>query len=171
MKLKEGRPQRNFFSASEILTEASEQRDPQLYPRLVQLWDFLRKYVTDSERLNWDTEAACRASTREINEAAEDCGISSAMHAPNAWAALIALMNMPELCLPNMQMCNEVSREEEAKQYMNEGMRKTKEATRRSRTPVRKFKESALLGSVGDQRLRSSNLGCYCCGEFGHLMR
>ena len=54
MKLKEGRPLRSFFSASEILTEASEQRDPQLYPRVVQAWDFLRKYVTDSERLNWD---------------------------------------------------------------------------------------------------------------------
>ena len=35
-----------------------------------------------------------------------------------------------ELCLPTMQMCDEVSREEEAKQYMNEGMRRTKEANR-----------------------------------------
>ena len=35
-----------------------------------------------------------------------------------------------ELCLPTMQMCNKVSREEEAKQYMNEGMRRTKEANR-----------------------------------------
>ena len=96
MKLKEGRPQLSFFLAAEILVEASEQRDPQLYPRVVQAWDFLRKYVTDSERLNWDSEAACRASTREIYEAAEDCGISSAMRTPNAWASLVALMNMPE---------------------------------------------------------------------------
>ena len=104
---------------------------------MVQAWDFLRKYVADSERLNWDTEAACRASTREIYEAAEDCGISLAMRTPDAWASLVALMNTPEkkmksvlnkmdrekpmatnttaLCLPTVQMCNAVSREEEAK--------------------------------------------------------
>ena len=32
MKLQERRPQLSFFSAAEILVEASEQRDPQLYP-------------------------------------------------------------------------------------------------------------------------------------------
>ena len=79
--------------------------------------------------------------------------------------------NTTELCLPTMQMCDDVSREEEAKNYRNKGMRRTKEANRQSRTPVRKSKESALLGDVGDQRPRASNLGCYCCGEFGHLKR
>ena len=52
MKLKEGRPQLSFFLAAEILVEASEQRNPQLYPRVVQAWDFLRKYVADSGKLN-----------------------------------------------------------------------------------------------------------------------
>ena len=156
---------------------------------MVQAWDFLRKYVTDSERLNWDSEAACRASTRDIYEAAEDCGISSAMRTPNAWASLVALMNMPEkkmesvlkrmdrenpmatnttaLSLPTVQMCDAVSREEEAKQYRNKGMRRTKEASRRSRTPQRKANKAALL----IRSPRSSNLGCYNCGEFGHLKR
>ena len=63
---------------------------------MVQAWDFLRKYVTDSGKLNWDTEASCRASTREIYNAAEDCGISSAMQTLDAWASLVALMNMLE---------------------------------------------------------------------------
>ena len=80
-------------------------------------------------------------------EAAKDCGISTAMRTPGAWAALVALMNMPEkkmetvlkkmeasnsmasnsmeLCVPTMQMCDEVSRDEETKNYRNEGMRKT----------------------------------------------
>ena len=160
---------------------------------MVQTCDFLRKYVAESERLNWDTEAACRASMREVYKAAEDYGISTAMQTPGAWASLVALMNMPERkmevvlkkmytanpmasnsmepCLPTMQMCNNVSRDEEAKNYMNKGMRKAKEASRRSRTPLRKSKESALLDNSGDQRPRASNLGCYCCGEFGHLKR
>ena len=45
------------------------------------------------------------------------------MHRDNPRASM-------ELCLPTMQMCDDVSREEEAKQYMNEGMRRTKEANR-----------------------------------------
>ena len=189
IKLNEGRPQMSFFSAAEILAEALEQREPQLYPQVVQAWDFLRKYVTDSGRLNWDTEAACRASTREIYEAAEDCGISSAMRTPDAWASLVALMNMPEkkmesvvkkmdrenpmatntlaLCLPTVQMCDAVLNEEEAKQYRNKCMRRTKEASRQSRTPIQKANDSALLTGAP----RASNLGCYCCGEFGHVKR
>ena len=79
--------------------------------------------------------------------------------------------NSMELCLPTMQMCDDASREEEAKNYRNEGMRRTKEENRRSRTPVRKAKESAMLGNVGDQGPRLSNLGCHSCGEFGHLNR
>ena len=189
MKIKERRPQMSFFSASKILVVASKQRDPQLYPQVIQAWDFLRKYVADSGKLNWDTEAACRASTREICDAAEDCGISPAMQTPDSWGALVALMNMPEkkmdavlkkmenknpmatntstLCLPTVRMCDTISRDEEAKQYRNEGMRRTKEASRRSRTPVRKSNESALLTRAP----RASNLGCYCCGEFGHVKR
>ena len=107
--------------------------------------------------------------------------------------SFVALMNMPEkkqeavlkkmeasnsmaihgdLCVLTMGMCDEVSHDEETKHYRNEGMRKTNEANRRSRTPLQKCKESALLGSIGDQmRPRAANLGCYCCGEFGHLKR
>ena len=186
VKLKEDYPDTGFFSTSAILSIAATQRDPQLYPRVVQAWEFLRKYVSDSGNLNWGSESACRATTREICDAAEDCGISTAMQSADSWGALVALMNMPEkkmdttlkrmetddtsssdttsLRLPSVRVCDAVSKEEELRIYRNEGMRKTKEANRRSRTPQRKASETALL-------TRASNLGCYCCGEFGHVRR
>ena len=71
------------------------------------------------------------------------------------------------LCIPSVRICDSVSKEEETKQYRNEGMRRTKEASRRSRTPQRKANKAALL----IRSPRSSNLGCYNCGEFGHLKR
>ena len=43
MKLREQEPLRNFFGAMAILKETGAQRDPQLYPRVVQAWDFLQK--------------------------------------------------------------------------------------------------------------------------------
>ena len=157
MKLKENHPDASFFHATEILSTATLQRDPQLYPRVVQAWEFLRKYVSDSGKLNWDTEPACRATTREICDAADDCRISTAMQSADSWGALVTLMNMPKkkmdstlkkmesdnptaagpttLSLPSVRVCNTVSREEEARLYRNEGMRKTKEASRRLRTP------------------------------------
>ena len=73
--------------------------------------------------------------------------------------------NTATLCLPSVRICDTVSREEEARQYRNEGMRRTKEASRRSRTPQRKANEAALLIRTP----RASNLGCYNCGEFGHV--
>ena len=79
MKLQENNPDTSFFPAAVILSTATLLRDPQLYPRVVQAWEFLRKYVSDSGKLNWDTEPACRATTREIWDAADDCGISTAM--------------------------------------------------------------------------------------------
>ena len=95
-KLKEEHLNVAFFLAPAILDMAATQRDPQLYPRVVQAWEFLRKYVSDSGRLNWSSEPACRATTREICDAAEDCGISTAMQSADSWGALVALMNMPE---------------------------------------------------------------------------
>ena len=96
MKLREQYPQRNFFSAPDILRAAGKQRDPLLYPRVVQAWDFLRKYVSQSDRLDWGTEAACRATMRDIQIAVEDCGIAAAISTPEGWAALVTMMNMPE---------------------------------------------------------------------------
>ena len=84
MKLKERQPLRNFFSASDILSEATYQRDPKLYPRVVQAWDFLRKCVSESERLNWNTEAACRATIRDVHDAAVDCGIGTGIKSAGA---------------------------------------------------------------------------------------
>ena len=126
MKLREQEPLRNFFGAMAILKETGAQRDPQLYPRVVQAWDFLQKYVSDSDRLDWGTEAVCRASMRDIHAPAEDCGIGTAINSAKGWAALVVLMNMPEkkqksllkkmetlnssaihgnLCIPTMTMC------------------------------------------------------------------
>ena len=113
--------------------------------------------------------------------------------ATEGWAALVALMNMPEkkqdlvlkkmetlnssaihgdLCISTMSMCDEVSYDEEAKNFRNEGMRKMKEASIQSRTPLQKPKESVMFSNTGDQRAtRPSNLGCYCSGEFRHVKR
>ena len=99
------------------------------------------------------------------------------MRSADSWGALIALMNMPEkkmdktlkkmgiddtsspdttsLRLPSVRVCDEVSREEEHNIYRNKGMRRTKEANRRSRTPLRKAAEAALLTRAP----RSANLG------------
>ena len=91
MKLREREPLRNFFGAMAILKEAGAQRDPQLYPPVVQAWDFLKKFMSESDRLNWGTEAACRASMRDVHAAAEDCGIGTAINSAEAWAALVVL--------------------------------------------------------------------------------
>ena len=71
MKLREQEPLRNFFAAMDILNESGKQRDPQLYLRMVQAWDFLQKYESKSDRLNWDTEAGCRAFMRYVHAAAQ----------------------------------------------------------------------------------------------------
>ena len=52
MKVKEQQPLRNFFGATDILNKSGKQRDPQLYPQVVQAWDFPQKYVSKSDRLN-----------------------------------------------------------------------------------------------------------------------
>ena len=65
-----------------------------------------------------------------------------------------------DLIISTLAMCNKVSYNEEKKKFRNEGIKKTKEASRpwASQRP----QESALLGNAGDQRsARLSNLGCY----------
>ena len=85
---------------------------------------------------------------RDIQSAAEDCGIAAAITTPEGWAALVTMMNMPEkkqesllkkleaknlasiygdLCLPTTIMCDGISYNGEAKNFRNEGMRRTKE--------------------------------------------
>ena len=96
MELHEIHPERYFYDATEILEMADGQRDTGHYPRVVQTWEFLRKYVTESGRLDWSTEPARRATMRDVKAAAEDCGISNAVITPQAWSALVCMMNMPE---------------------------------------------------------------------------
>ena len=57
---------KNFFKASEIVAEAAKHRDTLLFPRVIQPWEFIRRFVSDSDRLNWGTEPACRASMRDV---------------------------------------------------------------------------------------------------------
>jgi hypothetical protein len=74
MALKE-RTKKNFFPAAQLLDEASKHRDTLMYPKIVQTWEFIRRYVSESDKLNWGTEPACRATMREVLAAAEDCEI------------------------------------------------------------------------------------------------
>ena len=125
---------------------------------------------------------------REVLAAAEDCRIGTTLRLADSWAALVALMNMPDKkqddCLKRLKahntatfsesiiltpnMCDDISYDEEKKGYRSEGMRKSREAVHRSSSSHRP-KEPALFS---DQRLpRHSNLGCYGCREFGHFKR
>ena len=67
----------NFFSATDLLRESASHRDTLLFPQVIQAWEFTRKYITNSDRLNWDSEAECRAMMRDVLAAAEDCCIGS----------------------------------------------------------------------------------------------
>ena len=44
---------KNFFKASEILAKAAKHRDTLLFPRVIQTWEFIRRFVSESDRLNW----------------------------------------------------------------------------------------------------------------------
>ena len=73
-----------------------------------------------------------------------------------------------ESIIPTPRMCDDTSYDEEKKGYTSEGMRRSREAVRRTRSSHRP-KESALFS---DQKTpRHSNLGCYTCREFGHFKR
>ena len=63
---------------------------------MIEAWDFLRKYVSESDRLDWGTEAACRATMRDIQFAAKDCGIAETISTADGWETLVTLMNMPD---------------------------------------------------------------------------
>ena len=52
IKLREQEPLQNFFGAMATLNKSGKQRDSQLYPLVVQAWDFLQKYVSASDRLD-----------------------------------------------------------------------------------------------------------------------
>ena len=91
--------------------------------------------MSDSNRLDWGSEAACTASMMNVHAAPEDYGIVTAINFADGWAALVALMNMPDkkkdlllkkmetknssaihgyLCIPKLLMCDEVLYDEEA---------------------------------------------------------
>ena len=76
------------------------------------------------------------------------------------------------MCIPTLAMCDAISYDEEARNFRNEDMRKTKDAARRSRTPSQKLKKSAMFaGTESGREARPSNLGCYHCAEFGRARR
>ena len=169
-----------------------------MYPKIVQTWEFIRRYLSESDKLNWGKEPACRATMRKVLAAAEDCKIRTTLRSAEAWAALVVFMNMTdkmqeecikklkannsatfsEAYIPTTKMCDDTSYDQEKKGYRSKGMRRSREAVRRLRSSNRP-KESALysdevqeLALFLDQRSsRHSNLGCYACGEFGHFKR
>ena len=95
MHLKE-KHSRNFHSASLILAAAGGKRDKELHPKIVRVWCFFQKYITSSETLDWSSEPACRAITREIKDAAFSCGIHSALKTPDNWAYMVTSMSMDD---------------------------------------------------------------------------
>ena len=67
MALKE-RTKKNFFPATQLLEEAAKHRDTLMYPKVIQTWEFIRKYVSESDKLNWSTEPACKIGRAECRE-------------------------------------------------------------------------------------------------------
>ena len=184
MAIKE-RTKKNFFPANQLLEETAKHRDTLLYPSVVQTWELIRRYISESDKLNWGTEPERRALMREVLAAAEDCEIGTTLRSADSWAALVAFMNMPEKkqdecmkklmvynmatfsesIIPTPKMCDDTSYDEEKKGYQSGRIRRLREAARQSRLSQRP-KESALFS---DQKPpRHANLGCYTCGEFGH---
>ena len=51
MAIKE-RTKKNFVTAPQLLEEAAKHRDTLLYPRVIQTWEFIRRYVSESDKLN-----------------------------------------------------------------------------------------------------------------------
>ena len=104
---------------------------------------------------------------RDVEAAAEDCGLSSAVITPPAWSALVCMMNMPEklqealnkkmqtetsaaiytdLVIPTPRMCDTISRDEEARKFRAEGMLMAQRENRRSRTSTPK--SQAMLAAI-----------------------
>ena len=51
MGLKE-RTGKNFFKAAEVLAKAAKHRDTLPFPRVIQTSEFIRRFVSESDRLN-----------------------------------------------------------------------------------------------------------------------
>ena len=105
------RTKRSFFLATQLLDKAAKHRDTLMYPKVIQTWEFIRKYVSESDELNWSTELACRASMREVlAAAAEDCDIGTTLRSAEAWVALVVFMNMTdkkqEECMKKLKAYN-----------------------------------------------------------------
>ena len=119
--------------------------------------------MSESDKLNWGTEPARRATMREVLAAAEDFEIWTTMRSVEGWAALVVFMNMTdkmqeecikklkaynsatfsEAFIPTTKMCDNISYDEEKKGYRSEGMRRSRQAVCRSRSSNRP-KELAL---------------------------
>jgi hypothetical protein len=104
---------------------------------VIQTWEFIRRYMSESDKLNWRTEPACRASMREVLAAVEDCEIGTTLRSADAWAAIVAFMNMTdkkqdecmrkvkayntvtfsESIIPTPKMCDDTSYDKEKKGY------------------------------------------------------
>ena len=95
MVLKDGHRTRNWFAATEILRVAVDHREDMRNPKAIQTWLFLRKYVAESDKLDWVSEPECRATTRDIAVAADACGIAGTITSLECWEALVIMMNMP----------------------------------------------------------------------------
>ena len=61
----EGADEEELLPATQLLEEAVKHRDTLMYPRVIQTWEFIRRYMSESDKLNWSTEPACRASMRK----------------------------------------------------------------------------------------------------------
>ena len=93
MHLRE-RDDKNFHSAALIIATAKDKRDKELHPKIVRVWRFFQKYVANSDSLDWSSKSACKATTREIKDAAFNCKIHTALNTPEDWSAMITIMNM-----------------------------------------------------------------------------
>ena len=151
-----------------------------MYLNVVQTWEFIRRYVSESDKLSWGTKPAHRAMMREVLVAAEDCEIGTTLRSAEAWAALVVFMNMTdkmqeecikklkaynsatfsEAYIPTTKICDDTSYDEEKEGYRSEGMRRSREAVRRSRSSNRpkelalyldEVQESALFSDQGPQ--------------------
>ena len=73
-----------------------DRRDEELHPRIMRVWRFFQKYIANSDTLDWSSEPACRATTREIKDAAFNCRIHTALKTPDDWASMVTIMNMDD---------------------------------------------------------------------------
>ena len=156
MALKE-RTKKFFFPATQLLEEAAKHWDTLMYPKVIQTCEFIRKYMSQSDKLNWSTEPSCRASMRVVLAVAEDWDIGSTLRSAEAWAAIVVFMNMTDkkqaecmkklkaynaatiskAFIPTPKMRDDTSYDKEKKGYRSEVMRRSREAVRQTRSSNR----------------------------------